>query len=395
MPNQPNFQIPEVIDPPKTRCIQLQIPDDETWITNFVGILAQPMYWFNWQRTGDTSGKQCADVWTLLYDKIDWSNMSCCTEPLKRMNADGSISVSFDDGATWEDDKSFDLRYTTPAFPPVTGDDGDTKKCKAANSIVRQLKDQQISYSSQIGEATTVIAMASLLVAIAVGIFATAGLAAFLIAAFFELGAALLTTTTSAYNALFTDDDWSWILCEVYCKMDATGTIPDSEFVNITSDFDTHFSGNAALTFSSIMAAWQIVGLNNAARVGTTDNLDCSGCCPTCTSEWSIFDDTGGLHGSIVSTTDTTITVTSTVLNAGHYYLLIRTPDNSIGCRVTAFTIDHDDGLETGGSFVGETITVGAPNHFPVGNLVGDDCWAYIQIVNNVSFTAVLTMDAC
>lgn len=331
MPDRPNFPIPDELTP-DTFCLCLQIPNNEIWKQVIAGLLAQPMYWFNWQRDSSHSGKILSQYWQNLFDQIDWSDMSCCcTPPQKRLNADGTMSISTDGGATWQPAGDQDPRNTAMQLPPVPGDDGATKKCKAANSIVRQLKDQQAAYSANIGTISTLAEMAASLVGLAVLVFFDPALAPFLIGAFFELAAALLATTQTAYNALFTDDDWSWVLCEVYCKMDDTGTIPASEFINIQADFDSHFSGNAALTFSSILNAWQLPGLNNAAKIPTTDNLDCSGCCPVCGANWVAYTGYGDpltfgtdVHGNYVQGTP--------VLHSGVYYLIIHSPGDDNDC---------------------------------------------------------------
>jgi hypothetical protein len=315
----------------------------------------------------------------------------CCPDPQIRLNSDGSISVSNDGGATWQTDNSKDPRYTSPQFPPIPGDDGDDKKCKAANSIVRQLKDNQIGYSSKIGVITTVLEMAAALVGLAVLVFATAGLGTFLIGAFFELASALLATTSTAYDALFTDDDWSWVLCELYCKMTTDGQIPADQFINIQADFDSHFSGNAALTFSSILGAWQLPGLNNAAKIPTTDNLDCSGCCPACdTPEWQVYgargEGTGFVFGTETARTSISVTVDS-VAASGSNIVILWTNDPAICCAVD---------IDTGGATV--TISwIPCGGTFPVttGIYAPSDCTYLLQLQSLTTFTAIFTMNAC
>jgi hypothetical protein len=250
----------------------------------------QPAYWFNWQRDNARSGRELAAYWNEIVLNIDWSNMSCCPTPEIRVNDDGSISVSTDGGATWHTDNSQDPRYTAPQFPPLTGEDGDTKKCKAANNIVRQMKDVQIGNAAAIGTRDTVLSMAVVIIGLAVAVFASAGLAGFLIAVVFRLAAALLATTAVAYNALFTDDVWSWLLCELYCNMGIDGSITAGQFSTIKADATSHFTGDVLTTFQALFDTWQTPGINNAARIPTTDNLDCSGCScgsPCSPSAWA------------------------------------------------------------------------------------------------------------
>jgi len=339
MVDRATFPIPDELEP-ETICFQFQMPNTSQWKAIFRGLLAQPQYWFNWERDEAHSGRTLGQYWGKLYDQIDWSQMSCCPEPLKRLESDGSMSVSFDDGATWQPAGNLDPRNTAVSPPPIPGEDGDDKKCKSANSMVRQLKDQQIAYSSKIGSITTILEMASALVGIAVLMFFDPALAPFLIGAFFTLASALLATTSEAYDALFTDDDWSWILCELYCKMDSSGTIAAGDFITIQADFDTHFSGNAALTFSSILAAWQAPGLNNAGKIPTTDNLDCSGCCATCIGSFQIgipYPDFGGSLvgvGTLIDSGDNWMTVASVDRGDGQQYLALSALDGATCCMI-------------------------------------------------------------
>jgi len=330
MPNLPNFEIPAVINPEKTRCIQIEIPDDETWVRNFVGILSMPMFWFNWQRTGDTSGKQCADVWFALFQQIDWSNMSCCPDILYQINPDGTISISTDGGATYHPAGNSDPRKTAPQLPPLGGSSGDSKKCSAANNVVRQIKDVQAGNSNNIGTVSTIAEMALLAAGLAVLVFFTAGIATYLVGLFFELAGALLTTTKTAYDAEFDSDVWNDLLCELFCNIGDDGIFTQTNFSDISAWSDDHYSGNVALTITSTLIAWQLEGLNNAARIATSDNLSCAGCsCAGCNIDlWDYFD---GDSGTTVSKDTTTWEIAANIRGDGQYYIIICAP-TSVDC---------------------------------------------------------------
>jgi hypothetical protein len=167
-------------------------------------------------------------------------------------------------------------------------------------------------------------------------------LGTFLIGLAFELAGALLTTTSAAYDALFDDDGWQWALCEIYLKMDSTGQVPADEFVNIQSDFDSHFSGNAALMFSTLLNVWQLPGLNNAAKIPTADSLDCAVCSSECdASLWDVITYDGVPVGTVLSRTAHTITVqgTSHPDFGTPYNVMLITPDDSICCDIHAIEI--------------------------------------------------------
>jgi hypothetical protein len=389
MPDQPNFPIPADLTP-DTFCLCLQIPNDPTWISNFVGLLAQPTYWFNWQRDEARSGKVLAQYWTKLFDQIDWSTMSCCCPtPLIIINADGSISVSTDGGVTYHPDNSADPRYTLPQPPPLPGDDGPDKKCAASNAIVRQMKDIQAGNAAQIGTATTLAAMAAATIALAILVFFDPALIPFLIGLVFELAAMLLGTTASAYNALFTDDVWSWILCEFYCKMSEDGQIPADQFVNIQADFDTHFSGDVALTFSTMLNVWQLPGLNRAAKMATTDNLSCDGCCPSCTDLWQLRDDFPGDFGVITERTSTSITIETTIPIPSTYYIDINTGGVDDCCYMTSYEI-----LASSAS-VGLAATNCGSSADPVITIATEGCFNRLQPQSSQPFTIKFNFSEC
>src|SRR5215510_1940925 len=124
MPYRQNFPIPSVIDPPK-QCLCIEIPGSSEWKAVIAGTLRELAYWYNWERTGDTSGAQCAAVWKEVYDSIDWSNMSCCCggefSVIFQWTVDGVLQQSTDNGVTWEDVPEQDPRNSSPVYPPVPG----------------------------------------------------------------------------------------------------------------------------------------------------------------------------------------------------------------------------------------------------------------------------------
>src|ERR1051325_382265 len=59
----------------------------------------------------------------------------CCNTFPTRINADGQLEISYDDGATWVPYPQGDPRQNATLFPPLPGDDGDDKKCQAAANV--------------------------------------------------------------------------------------------------------------------------------------------------------------------------------------------------------------------------------------------------------------------
>lgn len=196
-----------------------------------------------------------------------------------RVNSDGKFQVSYDGGTTWVYAPELDPRTNATLPPPVTGASADEKRCKAANNVVRQLKDLQVGWSNNLGTGLTIVQLALALAAAAATIIFSGGtLAPILIPALIGLASAIVGTGKEAYDALFTSDVWDFVLCQLYCEAEPDGTFTSTGYNNVLANLDSHFSGNLALSFSSALAAWQVTGLNSAARIPSTDSLDCSAC---------------------------------------------------------------------------------------------------------------------
>lgn len=368
-------------DDPKF-CIEL----NDEWLSHVIGVLIaldQPDAWLGDDDEIFAARQQVNEIIVAFMEGCD-SMSNCCPVPLTRVNADGTAEVSFDNGLTWEDAGTLDPRVAAPQLPPI--DDGDgNKKCKASNRVVRQLKDLQIAWSANLGTGLTILQLALAFASGVIIIFLSLGsTAAIIVPALLALAAAVVGTGHDAYDLLFTDDVWDTVLCAIYCAIGDDGQFTQAQFNDLLATLDSAgFDDTVALSFSSALSAWQVAGINNAAKIPTSDNLDCSDCaCTGCGFEWSIFgDDETHFHGQIIDVGEDYVTVESGT--AGHCYMLIRTADNTQGCIVTELEWLVNSATTGGGSFVGETITEGAPNHYPADIVAGGNCMAYIQLDNS------------
>jgi len=76
MPSKSLFPIPSDLTPTDMRCVQINIPDDPQWESLFWGSLDQLQLWNSYARTGDTQGKQVADVWKGIIEDAQ-AGISC------------------------------------------------------------------------------------------------------------------------------------------------------------------------------------------------------------------------------------------------------------------------------------------------------------------------------
>ncbi|HSW92842.1 MAG TPA: hypothetical protein VLJ15_00640 [Gammaproteobacteria bacterium] len=316
----------------------LKIPDAPEYRRAFVGHLYALGLWASWEKSylpGDTRAKEAGQLWRdVLNQYLDMGcEMSCCCpEPNgTRFNADGSSSVTYDGGATWVPNPD-DPRTNAPQLPPPTTPPGADTKCKAANNALQQIKDAQSEFSNNLESGKNLLQLGLAIAGVIALVFFTSGAAAFLVPIVLELAAGILTITKADYDALFTSGVWDYVLCTLYCNVGEDGTFSQSNFNNILAKFDTHFSGNLALTFSSTLEGWQLVGLNNAARIPSTSNLDCSGCdCAGCASHWEL--ETAYFGGGTIVTRDAdSITVASTYVGGTRQAIAITTGNADICC---------------------------------------------------------------
>jgi hypothetical protein len=260
------------------------------WWSHISGMIARLTYRDAWTGTDDEISDAIESIYKILDVGRPTMGCGCGASGLpSRVTADGRYQVSYDGGNTWVDAPELDPRTNATLPPPIGGDDGDDKRCKAANNVVRQMKDARDIFSRNLETGKTIVELAIALAgAIALIIFSGGELAPILIPLVTGLATALVNSSKAAYDGLFTPDVWDFVLCECYCNCAPDGTFNQSQFNQILSDCDGHFSGNLALTISSILNGWQLNGLNSAARIPSTDNLDCGACScsDTCWDGW-------------------------------------------------------------------------------------------------------------
>lgn len=326
-------------------CWCLYVNDE--WASHVLGILDlldQPDTWQGDEAEIFAARRQVNEMITCFME----SSMGCgCNEPKvitnTRFLADGTMQVSYDGGMTWEDaPPGVDPRYSGGISPPIAGDNGDGKRCKAASSATEVIKDNQEQVANDAalwaGLTTMITALLALLVFLEV---LTVGTLTPLILPF---AAALLSAGQAAFVAAFNDDVWAIVQCAIYCN-----TTPDAapytaaDVVAIRAKIASQLTGVAALYIDYVLNLWGATGLTNASRVGFINDFDCSSCecTPGChTDSWAIYAN-DGTHGTDLQTgvdgTGPYIQLTANVLLSGHYYAILTLPNNAICCRWNSF----------------------------------------------------------
>lgn len=269
----------------------------------------------------------------------------CCPDDvvLHRVGADGSLEISTDGGATWIPD---------PADPRLTGTNtadtipgvGTGKRCNAATNCIGNFKDAQAAFATSLSTATTIIGLALELAGEVILLLLSAGTAAeVLVPLMISAATALFGILETDYNAEFTSEVWDTLLCDIFCAMKSDGSFDTSAYNDLLSRVDTDFTGNVALTFTTIIRGWGVLGLNNAARIGvsaTADCTDCLSCLDPCDHPEDYF-----LYGhvdSVIDNGDGTRDIIITATEGGDTTLTVNWQGQSIGstcCHITQFEI--------------------------------------------------------
>lgn len=334
---RPNFQIPDVINPPDRRCIQINVPDDEQHLQIFAGLIRQLSDWQRWEREPTKSGTLVAQVWREVWQNIDWSGdecMGCCPEPTnRRYNADGDLEVSYDNGETWEVNTTEDDRHSGTTAPPLTGVDGEEKRCLGAANAQEFIK---VNLIDDLTSGATYADLYAALVALA-AVFGVTGVGILVAAA----AAAIFIAGVSAVQAAFTSDVWEDFKCILLCAIEDDASFTVADWNEVKAEINATFSGVVAIILYNWANTVGSVGLTNAARshfLESADCEDCASCEEGCGLNWVING-----RGTIISQTETEVVVQATYnapMNRYDVELTTNIADGGGGgcCFVTGYT---------------------------------------------------------
>jgi len=277
--------------------------------------LSELSRWFNWERTGDDSGAQCAAVWKDVMLSIDWSDMSCCcgnvTPTQYRYTAEGVLQLSEDAGVTWTDAPQFDTRNNSPEFPPISGDDGDDKKCQAAAGAALLVKEQVGDQLTDDMGRYTLLQLITDWVTTMVN--SSNPFEALLTVVANQIFALIIATLRPA----LTDTVYDLFRCALYCNMADDASFDDSQWAAARDDITAMVGGIAGIFLEHLVYLLGSRGLTNLVRSAPVSDADCADCsCSDCTMFGWMTDAIGG--GSSISITGNIIELDA-VPESGHY----------------------------------------------------------------------------
>ncbi len=259
---------------------------NDQWASHLIGVIIALDQQDTWLGTEDEvfdARQQINEIILALMERCNPMS-GCCPEPLTRMTEDGTLEVSYDGGLTWTPaTPSEDPRLGAPQLPPLTGDDGDEKRCQAANNVLGQFKDGIQTFEGYFDTTATVVEFVSA-VAAAIATFIFAPLAVpIIVTAIIALMSAIWNAGKAAYSASFDDTIYGSLLCILYCNCQNDGTFTAEDFNTIRSRIGTDFSDIARDAFLALLNGVTISGLNNLATIPTGSSASCGSCeCDAC-----------------------------------------------------------------------------------------------------------------
>lgn len=389
--HDPGYKLPEVMNP-DTCCICIPIPNDFNHKMAFLGQLDELGYWWNWERDALKQGKDAAAVWRDIVDCIrEDLNMSDCgcndserVPTNQRYTEDGHLEQSFDNGETWENADDVDPRFNSPIFPPLSGADGEIKKCKGANSVIAILKAEQAKSSGILDAGTGLTALAAA-VAAAVAATGVGIVAAVIIALMSGILNAIINAGESVFTGSFTPTVWDDLLCILFCEIEDDGTFTEAGWTAVVSQSAALASYPADEWLAHMIRVIGPVGLTNASLSGVAGSMSCEGCDP-CADECGMGWVTT-TAGTITSQDATTVVVDSTYNATLNRHEVVLTRDIAEGgaggcCFVVGYTFTG-----TGMNYFTVECNDASGNYTPVG-----ECVKSFATWRTLAFTATLTV---
>lgn len=269
--------------------------------------------------------------------------MSCCGDEnpvLFRYTVDGVLQKSIDGGATWENAPENDPRNNSTQFPPISGSDGDDKKCIAATGMAELIKEQ---IGNQLTDDMSRYTLGQLITDWVKTMLQTSNP--------FQ---ALLTTVTNQIFALviavlrpaLTDAVYETLKCIFYCNMADDASFDDTQWEQVRSDITDMIGGIAGVFLEHLVYLLGVVGLTNLARSGGATSGDCSTCgdCAPCQVEWAIGNVPGFTGEGVIDSQDGFVLHAHATNSVdGIYRIIIKTSSASECCNIAS--VDTEVGV--------------------------------------------------
>lgn len=345
--------------------------------------LSWPSRWIS------TAGEIDRDLIDAFTSGLETNLMSgCCDDQLPiqwRYSSDGTLQMSSNGGGTWADAPLYDPRVYSPQFPPMTGDDGNDKKCIAATGAAALVKDQ---LGDQITGDLTRYTLNQLITDWVRTMIDTSNPFQALLTV---ISNQIFSLVLSALSSALTDPVYDTFKCILYCNIGDDATVNLDQWATIRSEITDMIGGIAGIFLEHLIYLLGTTGTTNLLRAGGAAEGDCSDCdCGLgCANDWMNFG--GSPYGSIDEVGSDFIIATSGPTG----YLVIRTADKDSCCVIVSKeTLSGADPQDVYWTDCGVEPTLGVPQH---GGLFGygSYCVNYFQLQAFTPFTVKLIFANC
>lgn len=371
------------------QCFCITIPDGLDNKKALIDLLTVATYWFNWDRSTGDYAAQVAHRWRDLLNLPEGIEMSCCCGSSggnpTRFTSDGTLEISTDGGTTWNTFPNGDPRLNSALAQPLSGADGDNKKCRAAQSATEFISSQLVD---QINDGMTFAQIMQLILAVVALVLSGGSASVVLVPIILTIVGGVLNVGATAIQGAFDATQIGILQCIMYCNMQPDGSFTEAGWQQVKLDIIDQMDVLCAEFIRDNVNVLGVVGLTNAARAGlTTGILDCGGC--GCAEPCS-FPQFHFLYGDVTSVVDNgdgTLTLAVSSTAAPDLTQAIRwgdypTAPSTTCCNVLEFTILDPAGGSTPGWYTRDCSgTEFNPSGFDPG------CFQSVQYIQNFALT--------
>jgi len=247
----------------------------------------------------------------------------CCgSGDLVRVTSDGAFEYSSDGGDTWFTDDDRDPRNGIVQPPILPGDDGDDKKCQAANNGTTVLENNAEAIAHALETEATFADFVAVLVGLLL-VFGIIGVVGWVMAFLGALvGLIWANYNATQWRAAFDEEFWQAVLCAIFCNLEENGQFTAAGHAACIAQIQADLADTAPREYVlSYIRAGGYQGMNVIMQSGG-GSRSCDACCGTCSPEdWQVISG----HGTLIERGADYISVTAQDVGGGNYYIDVAT----------------------------------------------------------------------
>jgi len=384
------WKIPETRTPDGRICWCINWPDDPEHTAILWGMLEDLTRRYNWGEPLTEDSQTVAEYYRQIVDENRacfeaaraMGNRGCGSDvpDQTRINENGLIEVSFDDGQTWSVTDA-DPRFNSPIFPPLFGPPGPDLRCSGALSgrEFMRLSVEYIATNTALWQ--NIFALIAGLIGMLSSLFPIVG--TIVVGIITAIAMAIFAFGRAAFEAAMTSTVLDTYKCILFCNIEDDASFTSAGWQGVKQDVVSQLDGIPEAFFWNMTNSLGPVGLTNACRSfpGLAGSCSTCGCQESCTDIWVI-------EGDVVSDDGETIIINSVFVPERNRHEIaweFGLPNIGGGCCYiqTAFV---------SGGWMPGNVWYDCEGNTVFNPLVGGQCWKAMQIWNDVGGTGQFTL---